>query len=91
MDLAHKNNLRYCRQKIVEDLDVNDVIDHLIENSIVDDETHEKIMSEKTRRAQVEMSILSFSIVLETYKNRLLIVNQIRKLIFHNLNRKSDH
>ena len=62
MDLAHKNNLRYCRTKIVEDLNVNDIIDHLIENSIVDDETHEKIMSEKTRRAQVGMSRSQFSI-----------------------------
>ena len=53
MDFSHRNNLRYCRQKIVEDLDVLDIIDTLIENEIVDDETHERIMSERTRRARV--------------------------------------
>ena len=50
MDFSHRNNLRYCRQKIVEDLDVLDIIDKLIESDIVDDETHERIMSERTRR-----------------------------------------
>ena len=53
MDLSHRNNLRYCRQKIVEDLDVVDVIDHLIENGILDDEAQERILAERTRRAQV--------------------------------------
>ena len=53
MDITHKNNLKYCRQKIVEDLNVVDIIDKLIENDIVDDDTQERIMSERTRRAQV--------------------------------------
>ena len=53
MDFSHRNNLRYCRQKIVEDLDVLDIIDNLIENEIVDDETQERIMSERTRRDRV--------------------------------------
>ena len=52
MDISHRNNLRYCRQKIVEDLNVEDIIDHLIENDIVDDEIRERIFSEKTKRAQ---------------------------------------
>ena len=77
MDLAHKNNLRYCRTKIVEDLNVNDIIDHLIENSIVDDETHEKIMSEKTRRAQVGMSKCQF---LNLTKTRMNIDMRHRKV-----------
>ena len=53
MDITHRNNLRFCRQKIVEDLNVLDVIDSLIENDIVNDEDQEKILSEKTRKAQV--------------------------------------
>ena len=53
MDFSHRNNLRYCRQKIVEDLDVLDIIDNLIENEILDDETQERIMSERTRRDRV--------------------------------------
>ena len=52
MEKAHRNNLRHCRQKIVEDLDVRDVLDILIENDILEEESHEKIISEKTRRAQ---------------------------------------
>ena len=52
MEKAHRNNLRHCRQKIVEDLDVRDVLDILIENEILDEESHERILSEKTRRAQ---------------------------------------
>ena len=52
MEKNHRNNLRHCRQKIVDDLDVRDVLDTLIENEILDEENHEKILSEKTRRAQ---------------------------------------
>ena len=52
MDKSHRSNLRHCRQKIVDDLDVRDVLDTLIENEILDEESHEKILSEKTRRAQ---------------------------------------
>ena len=52
MEKVHRNNLRHCRQKIVDDLDVRDVLDILIENEILDDDNHEKILSEKTRRAQ---------------------------------------
>ena len=52
MENTHRNNLRHCRQKIVDDLDVRDVLDTLIENEILDEENHEKILSEKTRRAQ---------------------------------------
>jgi len=52
MENSHRNNLRHCRQKIVDDLDVKDVLDTLIENEILDEESHDKILSEKTRRAQ---------------------------------------
>ena len=52
MEQTHRNNLRRSRQKIVDDLDVREVLDTLIENEILDDESHEKILSEKTRRAQ---------------------------------------
>ena len=52
MEKTHRNNLRRSRQKIVDDLDVREVLDTLIENEILDDESHEKILSEKTRRAQ---------------------------------------
>ena len=52
MDALHRNNLRYCRSRIVEDLNVVDIIDHLIENDVVDEETQERIMGERTRKAQ---------------------------------------
>ena len=39
----------------MEDLNVIDIIDHLIENDIVDEETQERIMAEKTRKAQVKI------------------------------------
>ena len=41
MGKAHRNNLRHCLQKIVDDLDVRDVLYILIENEILDEESHE--------------------------------------------------
>ena len=52
MEAAHRKNLRLSRQKIVDDLDVSDVIDHLLENSIVDEEDYQRILAEKTRKAR---------------------------------------
>ena len=51
MENAHRNNLRNCRQKIVNDLDVRDVLDILNVNDILKEESNEKIISEKSRRA----------------------------------------
>ena len=53
MEKAHRLTLRHCRQKIVEDLDVTDVLDSLIENEIVDEEQLETIQSRSTRAARV--------------------------------------
>ena len=78
MDITHRNNLRFCRQKIVEDLNVLDVIDSLIEKDIVNEEDQEKILSEKTRKAQVR-SLLdtiplrgprAYSIFIESLKEK---------------------
>ena len=44
--------MRRCRQKIVEDLDVRDVVDKLIEEGIIDQECNEKILSELTHKAR---------------------------------------
>jgi len=52
MDRRHRNNLRRCRQKIVEDLDVRDIVDKLIEAGVIDEECHEKIEAEVTVKAR---------------------------------------
>ena len=44
--------MRRCRQKIVDDLDVTDVLDHLLANEVVNEEQMEEIFSRPTRVAR---------------------------------------
>ena len=52
MEKSSRNILRRCRQKIVDDLDVTDVLDHLLANEVVNEEQMEEIFSRPTRVAR---------------------------------------
>ena len=53
MEKSYKNILRRSRQKIVDDLDVTDVLDHLLSKEVVNEEQMEEILSRPTRVARV--------------------------------------
>ena len=53
MEKSYKNILRRSRQKIVDDLDVTDVLDHLLSKEVVNEEQMEEILSRATRVARV--------------------------------------
>ena len=53
MEKSYKNILRRSRQKIVDDLDVTDVLDHLLSKEVVNEEQMEEILSRNTRVARV--------------------------------------
>jgi len=53
MEKSYKNILRRSRQKIVDDLDVVDVLDHLLSKEVVNEEQMEEILSRATRVARV--------------------------------------
>ena len=53
MEKSYKNILRRSRQKIVDDLDVTDVLDHLLSEEVVNEEQMEEILSRPTRVARV--------------------------------------
>ena len=53
MEKSYKNILRRSRQRIVDDLDVTDVLDRLLGEEVVNEEQMEEILSRPARAARV--------------------------------------